>query len=165
MIGQILKKDYYILTSSVHEVVIVPYSKEFDLAELDRMVKEINETDPKRVLEARARKRAKAYQKMKAAQEKVDEIAEKEGLNERSKLRLMERISEKAMKQLKPAPTVVVTQKRDQGKPSIPKHAKGSRILLVDPRSKKDLRAKKLAEKRPAGVKRQKKSKYIHRRK
>lgn len=44
MIGQILKKDYYILPSSVHEVVIVPYSKEFDLAELDRMVKEINET-------------------------------------------------------------------------------------------------------------------------
>ena len=44
MIGQILKKDYYILPSSVHEVVIVPYSDEFDLCELDEMVKEINDT-------------------------------------------------------------------------------------------------------------------------
>ena len=143
---------------------MLPHSKD-DIAAYKEQMKEINETDPKRVLEARARKRAKAYQKMKAAQEKVDEIAEKEGLNERSKLRLMERISEKAMKQLKPAPTVVVTQKRDQGKPSIPKRAKGSKVLLVDARSKKDLRAKKFAEKRPAHIQHKKKSKYIHRRK
>lgn len=45
MIGQILKKDYYILPSSVHEVVIVPYSSEFELNELDEMVKEINATE------------------------------------------------------------------------------------------------------------------------
>ena len=44
MIGQILKKDYYILPSSVHEVVIVPGSTEFDIDELDEMVKEINDT-------------------------------------------------------------------------------------------------------------------------
>lgn len=44
MIGQILKKDYYILPSSVHEVVIVPNSGEFDLCDLDEMVKEINDT-------------------------------------------------------------------------------------------------------------------------
>lgn len=44
MIGQLLKKDYYILPSSVHEVVIVPCSAELDLDELDEMVKEINDT-------------------------------------------------------------------------------------------------------------------------
>ena len=45
MIGQILKKDYYILPSSVHEVVIVPCSSELDFDELDEMVKEINDTE------------------------------------------------------------------------------------------------------------------------
>lgn len=44
MIGEILKKDYYILPSSVHEVVIVPYSREISRRDMDDMVREINET-------------------------------------------------------------------------------------------------------------------------
>ena len=44
MIGEILKTDYYVLPSSVHEVVIVPYSEEIDSGELDCIVREINET-------------------------------------------------------------------------------------------------------------------------
>lgn len=42
MIGQILRKDFYILPSSVHEVVIVPWSPELKWSELDEMVAEIN---------------------------------------------------------------------------------------------------------------------------
>ena len=42
MIGEILQRDYYILPSSVHEVVIVPYSLGLDSRELDDMVREIN---------------------------------------------------------------------------------------------------------------------------
>lgn len=44
MIGQILRKDYYILPSSVHEVVIVPYSRELSVEEMNEMVEEINVT-------------------------------------------------------------------------------------------------------------------------
>ena len=44
MIGEILKKDYYILPSSVHEVIVVPCFSELDIDELDQMVKEINDT-------------------------------------------------------------------------------------------------------------------------
>ena len=44
MIGQILKKDYYILPSSVHEVIIVPYSEIYVCSKLDEMVREINST-------------------------------------------------------------------------------------------------------------------------
>lgn len=44
MIGGILKTDYYVLPSSVHEVVIVPCSGDIDTAELDEMVKDINDT-------------------------------------------------------------------------------------------------------------------------
>ncbi len=44
MIGQILRKDYYILPSSVHEVVIVPWAPELRWSDLDDMVTEINAT-------------------------------------------------------------------------------------------------------------------------
>ncbi len=44
MIGEILQRDYYVLPSSVHEVVIVPYSIGLDIRELDEMVREINVT-------------------------------------------------------------------------------------------------------------------------
>lgn len=44
MIGEILQRDYYVLPSSVHEVVIVPYSLGLDIRELDEMVREINVT-------------------------------------------------------------------------------------------------------------------------
>ena len=44
MIGEILQGDYYILPSSVHEVVVVPYSVGLDIAELDAMARETNLT-------------------------------------------------------------------------------------------------------------------------
>lgn len=44
MVGDILQEDYYILPSSIHEVIIVPVSKGLVPEEMNRMVKEINET-------------------------------------------------------------------------------------------------------------------------
>lgn len=44
MIGGILRSDYYILPSSVHEVVIVPCCEKINAAELDPMIREINIT-------------------------------------------------------------------------------------------------------------------------
>lgn len=44
MIGGILGTDYYVLPSSVHEVVIVPYCDNITAAELDEMVRDINLT-------------------------------------------------------------------------------------------------------------------------
>lgn len=44
MIGEILQTDYYVLPSSVHEVIIVPFSPGLDSRELDEMVREINVT-------------------------------------------------------------------------------------------------------------------------
>ena len=51
-IGDYLKENYYVLPSSVHEVIIVPESEAPGQAELSRLVKEINETqvDPEEVL-------------------------------------------------------------------------------------------------------------------
>ncbi len=44
MIGEILRTDYYVLPSSVHEVVIVPRCENISAAELDEMIREINIT-------------------------------------------------------------------------------------------------------------------------
>ena len=44
MIGEILQRDYYVLPSSVHEVIIVPFSPGLDSRELDEMIREINIT-------------------------------------------------------------------------------------------------------------------------
>lgn len=51
-IGRLLKKDYYILPSSVHEVIVVPNSKALDEEEMSVMVAQINETQvsPEEVL-------------------------------------------------------------------------------------------------------------------
>lgn len=52
MIGDMLKEDFFILPSSVHEVIIVPESKSLDSKDMDEMVVEINETqvEPEEVL-------------------------------------------------------------------------------------------------------------------
>ena len=56
MIGGILRTDYYVLPSSVHEVVIVPCCENISAAELDEMIQEINEiaVAPEEVLGDRA---------------------------------------------------------------------------------------------------------------
>lgn len=52
MVGEMLKEDYYILPSSIHELIIVPESKALDADEMSEMVVEINETqvEPEEVL-------------------------------------------------------------------------------------------------------------------
>jgi hypothetical protein len=52
MIGEMLKEDYFVLPSSIHEVIVVPESKGLDAEEMCKMVKEINETQvaPEEVL-------------------------------------------------------------------------------------------------------------------
>lgn len=44
MIGEALGSDYYILPSSVHEVIIVPACSDLETSELEAMVREVNET-------------------------------------------------------------------------------------------------------------------------
>ncbi|MGC4019889.1 MAG: DUF5688 family protein [Muricomes sp.] len=52
MIGEMLEEDFFILPSSVHEVIIVPESKGLDTEEMNEMIVEINETQvaPEEVL-------------------------------------------------------------------------------------------------------------------
>ncbi len=43
-IAKYLREDYYVIPSSIHEVIIVPFSKSPEKAELEEMIREINET-------------------------------------------------------------------------------------------------------------------------
>lgn len=51
-IGEIIKEDFYILPSSLHELIIVPDSRSLELSEMNAMVQEINVTqvEPEEVL-------------------------------------------------------------------------------------------------------------------
>ena len=42
-IGEIIGSDFYVLTSSIHETLLVPLGG-MDVSELSRLVKEVNET-------------------------------------------------------------------------------------------------------------------------
>lgn len=55
-IGEHLKSSYYVLPSSIHEVIIVPECEEFSKEELSEMVSEVNriQVDPEEVLSNRA---------------------------------------------------------------------------------------------------------------
>lgn len=44
MVGEVIGEDFYVLPSSVHEVIIVPESYSMEQSEMDAMVTEINET-------------------------------------------------------------------------------------------------------------------------
>lgn len=52
MVGEIIHEDFYVLPSSVHEVIIVPKSKKIDEKEMNAMIVEINATqlEPEDVL-------------------------------------------------------------------------------------------------------------------
>ena len=51
-IAGILRRNYYILPSSVHEVIVLPDRGEFEVEELNKMIKDINESelDPEDIL-------------------------------------------------------------------------------------------------------------------
>lgn len=47
IIGRLMGESFYILPSSIHELILVPYSKGLGKLEMEEMVKEVNETQVK----------------------------------------------------------------------------------------------------------------------
>ena len=43
-IGQFIGKDYYILPSSIEELIVIPFASEINVEELNEMIREINQT-------------------------------------------------------------------------------------------------------------------------
>ncbi|KAG5439401.1 hypothetical protein PCANB_001975 [Pneumocystis canis] len=125
----------------------IPISKEAVMA-IREKIKAINARPIKKVLEAKARKRMKTMKRLKWAQEKADSIMQTNDITEKKKAENIKKILNKAIKSKhRNRVKVVVTKGANKGIKGRPKGIK-ERYKLVDPRMKKELRARKRIAKR-----------------
>lgn len=110
---------------------------------------------PKKIMEAKVRKKIRIQKKLKKVQKKAEGIMNQEGVNEMSKLKTVTRLYDKSKQSLKDNKKYIVGKK---GKAS---GGKGGRnIKHVDARMKKDKRAQKRK-----GIKKTRQVKRAHKRK
>jgi len=106
---------------------------------------------PKKVLEAKYRKKKKLVNNLKKAQSEAAEIYENEGLSPFTKARSINQLYRKAIKKSKPKKKQIIVSKRHLM--AAPNKKSGRKFAMVDKRLKKDLRAQKKAEKQKKGGK------------
>ncbi|KAI0002075.1 FtsJ-domain-containing protein [Russula vinacea] len=102
----------------------------------------------KKVAEAKARKKLKAAQRLEKALKKADGVTKTTDLTEREKAQQVEKLMRRglAKNQKKKEVKVVVAKGVHKGLKGRPKGVKG-RYVMVDPRMRKEMRAKKAREK------------------
>ncbi|KAL1697293.1 Spb1 C-terminal domain-containing protein [Schizophyllum commune] len=102
----------------------------------------------KKIAEAKARKKLKAAQRLEKAMKKAEGVNETSDLSEREKAAQIEKLMRKGASKGKPKTEVkvVFAKGAQKGVKGRPKGVKG-RYQMVDARGKKELRAKKRAEK------------------
>mmetsp|Transcript_6392 Transcript_6392/g.15603 ORF Transcript_6392/g.15603 Transcript_6392/m.15603 type:complete len:499 (+) Transcript_6392:192-1688(+) len=124
----------------------VPIKPEL-LAEMKARFQSLAAKPIKKVAEARARKRTRAEARLKAAKKRAEAVANDPDMSAGRKLKEVERAMARASKQKRPDKVYVVASKSKSGvrkATSAPKGAtKGSRVVSVDARMKKDKRAAK----------------------
>ena len=117
------------------------------LAEMKARFQSLAAKPIKKVAEARARKRTRAEARLKAAKKRAEAVANDPDMSAGRKLKEVERAMARASKQKRPDKVYVVASKSKSGvrkATSAPKGAtKGSRVVSVDARMKKDKRAAK----------------------
>lgn len=109
--------------------------------------REINDRTVKRVLEAKARKKRDAAAKMAKMKAKANTIAESQELSNHEKARELQRLYKKAQQDTKQKKVYVVGRSFKAGGGG-GKYAKGTKVVRVDPRLKKDKRGEKRARQR-----------------
>lgn len=104
-------------------------------------LKEINARDPKKVAEAKARKKMRLVKNLEKAKAKASKIMESEEIPDSAKVKEIERLYTKARSKTKMKKQYLVTKKVHKGKPNFVKPKGNSKIKNVDPRMKKDRRS------------------------
>jgi AdoMet-dependent rRNA methyltransferase SPB1 len=126
-----------------HNKPIPPVTKEEVEKERQRF-KEINAMPIRAVLEARFRKKRKQMQKMKAAKDKAEEIANSTELTAHEKAKELQKIY-KLAKDGKPK-VITTFAKKFKNAAKVPKYINGAKVQVLDKRMKKDKRAEKKNE-------------------
>ncbi|RHZ57255.1 hypothetical protein Glove_391g3 [Diversispora epigaea] len=137
-----------------HNVPNLPITKEAVEAFKERM-KALNARPIKKIAEAKARKKFKAFKKLAKFQKKTDAIVETSDMTEKEKAQTISNMVGKLKKPKKKEVKVVVAKGTSKGKKGRPKGVKG-RYKMVDARMKKEGRALKRIDKKNGSKKRQK---------
>mmetsp|Transcript_17903 Transcript_17903/g.56156 ORF Transcript_17903/g.56156 Transcript_17903/m.56156 type:complete len:797 (-) Transcript_17903:124-2514(-) len=138
---------WFVADEKLHYRPQLPLKPEL-VDEMKRKFQNLAAKPIKKVVEARARKQARATAKLKAAKRKAAALAENPDMTPNQKLRAVQKAMAKGAKLDKPSKVYVVQRKTKNG--AISKHAggkspaaKNARVKLVDRRLKKDKRAAK----------------------
>ena len=137
-----LAPDWFADDEKQHNVPSKPVTKD----EVDRekeLMKQVNDRMPKKVLEAKSRKKNKLAKRMERIKKQAQTISNQEEINEFSKVKQIEKLykKERAKNVEKKKYVVSRSHKTKTGK-------EGRNLKFVDKRLKKDKRATKAIEKR-----------------
>ena len=132
-----------------HNKPQLPVTREMIEAEKERL-KDFNVKTPKKVLEARARKKNKIAKKLDKLKRKAQVIVNQEDISEASKFRQIEKMYKKEKATKKDDKKYVVAKSFSSGK-KMKSH--GKNVKFVDKRMKKDIRAQKRIDKKTRGFK------------
>ena len=121
-----------------HSGGVPQVSKEEIAAEKERLMLMRNKL-PKKVMEAKYRKKKRVLNTMKRASSEVAEVYDTEGLSPFSKARAISQIYKKAIRKTKTKPKAIIVAKRHTS--GAPRKKSGRKFKVVDRRLKKDLRS------------------------
>ncbi|CAM9283832.1 unnamed protein product [Discosporangium mesarthrocarpum] len=105
----------------------------------------------KKVAEARARKRKRASDRLRAAKSKATVLAGNPDMTEREKLKAVQRVMRRGSAADIPSKVYVVAKSGGRKAPVAGGSAKGARVKMVDKRMKSDARGAKRAEQKKTG--------------
>lgn len=129
----------------------MPVTKE-EVAEYKERLKAINARAPKKVAEAKARKKRKMERRLEKARKKAEDVTETVDVSDKEKWQQIKQIYKRAglLKKKKESVTYVVAKRASGKKVSRPAGVKG-KFKVVDPRLKKDMRNQRMGDKKKGG--------------
>ncbi|KAJ2746752.1 AdoMet-dependent rRNA methyltransferase spb1 [Coemansia sp. BCRC 34301] len=145
--------DWFVDDEQQHNKPTLPVTKEA-VRMLREKLKALDARPIKKVAEARARKKMRAAKRVANVQKKAESVIANDDMTEAEKARSIDRMIKRATKaKPKEKVTLVVARNANRGLKGRPKGVKG-KYKMVDPRMKKELRAKKARDKRSKRTKR-----------
>lgn len=137
-----------------HNFKAPPITKEEFQREKDRLMA-INARVPKKILEAKVRRKMRVQKKLKKTQKQAETVMSQDGVSEYNKLKQVARMYDKSKRELKDGKKYTVSRKGKTGP------GKDSRnVKHVDDRLKKDKRSQKVKKTRQVHRKNKKKARF-----